>query len=69
MHDLLNFLIAHQLVCEGAGLWLASAAVSTMPEPTQQDSVAYNWLYGFLHVVAANLNRFGARLPAKTEGK
>ena len=66
MQAFLNFLSSHQLVLEAGVLWVVSAAISTMPEPSQQDSVAYNWLYGFLHVIAANLNRFGARLPGGT---
>lgn len=63
MHDLLNFLSAHQLVIEAGMLWILSAAISTMPEPTPQDSMAYTWLYRLMHLVAANLDKVWAFLP------
>jgi hypothetical protein len=42
----------------GAGaLWLFSAAVSAMDQPSSKDSRFYGWLYRFTHLLAANLDR------------
>jgi hypothetical protein len=49
-----------------ASLWIFSAAVSAMTQPGDKSSVAYQWLYRFTHLLAANLDRAGlfeARVP------
>lgn len=45
----------------GAASWLASAAISTMPQYTGANYWG-KWLYGFLQLVGANLNKV---LPPK----
>jgi hypothetical protein len=42
-----------------ASLWAFSAFVSGMPDPDPQSGKAYRWLYGSLHVFAANLDKVG----------
>ena len=39
------------------GLWVFSAAVCAMSTPNGNSSAAYQWLYQFLHLLAANLDR------------
>ena len=42
-----------------AALWIFSAAVSAMSVPTAESSPAYQWLFRFAHLLAANLDRAG----------
>ena len=40
-------------------LWMGSAAVSALPAPGEKSSPTYQWLFRFLHLLAANLDRAG----------
>lgn len=42
-----------------ATLWMFSAGVSAMSKPGEKSSVAYQWLYRFTHLLAANLDKAG----------
>jgi hypothetical protein len=42
-----------------ATLWIFSAAVSAMQMPDKCSSPAYQWVYRFTHLLAANLDRAG----------
>ena len=51
-------LIAQHGFWVGIGvLWAFSALVGGMPQPDQNSGRAYRWLYGSLHLFAANLDR------------
>lgn len=41
------------------GQWLLSAFIGGMPPPTTASGMGYNWLYGSLHLLAANLDKVG----------
>jgi hypothetical protein len=43
-----------------AAYWLYSAGVSSMPEPVATSGGGYKWLYGFLHVLAGNLDKLAS---------
>ncbi len=63
MHDLFNVIRigggAGSFVSGALGLWVFSAAVCAMSAPDGKSSKAYQWLYGFAHLLAANLDRVG----------
>lgn len=63
MHCIVSEYVAfggsHPFVGGLATLWIFSAAVSAMCEPDQKSSQAYQWLYRFTHLLAANLDRSG----------
>ncbi len=40
-------------------LWIFSAAVSALSPPGETSGPAYQWLYRFSHLLAANLDRVG----------
>lgn len=40
-------------------LWVFSAAVGGMNVPDARSSPTYQWLYRFMHLLAANLDRAG----------
>ncbi len=40
-------------------LWIFSAAVGAMGQPDVKSGPGYEWLYRFLHLLAANLDRAG----------
>ena len=42
-----------------ATLWVFSAAVSALSAPDCKSSPLYQWLYRFMHLLAANLDRAG----------
>ena len=44
-------------------LWIGSAAISALPAPCGGSRPAYQWLYRFLHLLAANVDHAGL-LPA-----
>lgn len=48
-------------VRNGAMWWMMSAAIRTMPLPAPTANVFYIWLYNFLQVVGANLDKIGKR--------
>ncbi len=54
MHDLLT---NHSFWVGMGSLWAFSALVGGMPEPDQASGKAYKWLYGSLHLFAANLDK------------
>jgi hypothetical protein len=59
-----QIIMAHQFIAGVVALWLFSAFVSGMPEPLQNSSRGYEWLYNSLHLFTANLNKaFAARYP------
>lgn len=47
------------------GLAVFSAIASSMPAPTDKSSIAYKWLYGTLHMLAANIGDVIPLLKAK----
>jgi len=57
MSFLWHWITQHQALAAYASLWLYSALVVTMPEPTAQSSVAYLWLFRLLHLIASNLDK------------
>ena len=42
-----------------AALWVFSAGVSALAQPDSESSSGYCWLFRFLHLLAANLDRAG----------
>lgn len=55
-----EFLSAHHEFLYGVGaIWAFSALVGGMPEPDSSSGKAYRWLYGSLHLFAANLDKVG----------
>jgi len=42
-----------------AALWIGSAAVSAMNPPCSSSGQVYQWLYRFLHLLSANLDKAG----------
>ena len=46
-----------------AALWIFSAGVSALATPSAQSSPSYQWLFRFLHLLAANLDRAGLFEP------
>lgn len=44
-------------------LWIFSAAVSALSAPDDKSSQLYAWVYRFLHLLAANLDRAGLLEP------
>jgi hypothetical protein len=68
MHALLSEMRgsgAGSFVSGALGLWVFSAAVCAMSTPDDKSSKAYQWLYRFSHLLAANLDR--AWLTGATE--
>ena len=61
MHTVTQFVHTYPWA-SAAALWLFSAATHAMPDPKPEDRY-YAWLYNFLHVVAANLDRIGKTKP------
>ena len=63
MHALLSGLRggseAGPYVSGALGLWVFSAAVCAMSAPDGKSGRAYQWLYRFSHLLAANLDRAG----------
>jgi hypothetical protein len=61
MHALLSGLQglggASPFVSGALGLWVFSAAVCAMSAPDGKSGKAYQWLYRFSHLLAANLDR------------
>lgn len=52
-------LAAHGFWVGIGSLWAFSAFVSGMPAPDDKSGKGYRWLYGSLHVFAANLDKVG----------
>ena len=52
-----QFIATHGVWVGIAGMWLFSALSGGMPDPTPQSGVAYRWIYGSLHILAANLDK------------
>ena len=46
-----------------AALWVFSAGVSALAAPDAHSSTSYQWLFRFLHLLAANLDRAGILEP------
>lgn len=47
-----------------AALWIYSAAVSSLPQSTEQSSTFYTWFYAFLKRIAGDLSAtFGKYIP------
>jgi hypothetical protein len=62
MHAILTGLrgsMAGSFVSGALGLWVFSAAVCALSAPDGNSSKAYQWLYRFSHLLAANLDRAG----------
>jgi hypothetical protein len=56
-------LVHNPYVVAGA-CWIFSAAIQAMPEPTTASSQFYRWMYGFTHLLGANLKQVnGAITP------
>jgi hypothetical protein len=59
MHDLILPGGSHLFWRGVVTLWVFSAAVGAMGQPDGKSSQEYEWLYRFLHLLAANLDRAG----------
>jgi hypothetical protein len=60
---MIEFAVHHQFWIAAGLYWFFSAAVSAMPEPGENASAGYLWLYRFLHTTAGNLTTvFGNKL-------
>ena len=58
-----NFIAQHQFWTAVVMYWIFSAAVSSMPDPSNGNS-GYLWLFRFLHSVAGNITTvFGSKIP------
>lgn len=69
MHAMLTGLrgsVAGSFVSGALGLWVFSAAVCALSTPDANSSKAYQWLYKFSHLLAANLDRAGFTGNAQT---
>ncbi len=57
-----KFLAAHQLAAAAGaayvGSWMFSAYASQLKEPRPLGNRFYGWWYAFVHLAAANLDRF-----------
>jgi len=61
---MITFLIQHQFWAAVVLYWLFSAAVSALPDPAQNATAGYLWLFRFLHSVAGNITTvFGNKIP------
>jgi hypothetical protein len=56
----MNFIHAHMFWLGVVSLWAFSAIVGGMPEPDTTSGKGYRWLYGSLHLFAANLDKVKA---------
>jgi len=54
----MNWLTHHQFIDGMLAIWLFSGLVSTMPPLDPTAGYWTRWLYGFLHFVAANWDKF-----------
>lgn len=64
-----QFILAHQFWTAVAAYWLFSAAVSSMPDPSEKSSSGYTWFWKFTHIIAGNLNNaFGGKVPGVARG-
>jgi hypothetical protein len=63
----MHYLGAHSYLLGAIGMWLLSAAVSTMPPLTPSAGYGLRWLYGFLQALAANIDKLknAAQPPLK----
>lgn len=59
------FFHAHAFWFGVVGLWAFSAIVGGMPAPDNSSGKAYRWLYGSLHLLAANLDKVSTSINAK----
>jgi hypothetical protein len=60
---MIEFAVRHRFWIAAGLYWIFSAAVSAMPEPDDDASSGYLWLYRFLHTTAGNLTTvFGNRI-------
>jgi hypothetical protein len=59
------FLMAHLFWVGVGALWFFSAFVGGMPAPDAASGKGYRWLYGSVHLFAANLDKVNqsVRLP------
>lgn len=55
MNEFLALVEAHPYITGAVCLWLFSAFVSGMPEPTPTSGTGYVWFYRSLHWAAANI--------------
>ncbi len=59
-----EFVAHHQFWAAVAIYWIFSAAVSSLPAPSANNSPGYVWLYRFGHTLAGNITTvFGSRIP------
>ncbi len=65
MNDILAFLQAHLFWVGIISFWVFSAAVSSLPAPTQvATNPFYAWFYAFVTQLAGNFrNAFGTKIP------
>ncbi len=64
----MNWIMQHPLQII-AGYYVYSAAVGSMPAPTDKSSTFYIWVHGFLHILAGNLSAaVAAKFPALPAG-
>lgn len=60
MTTVMQFIQAHPAVTALAVYWLFSAAISSMPMPTDKSSPGYRWFFGFTHLLAGSVSRMVA---------
>lgn len=53
----MNYLHAHAYLYGIVGMWAFGALVSTMPPLPDNAGYGWRWAYGFLHALAANLDK------------
>ena len=53
----MHFLSTHAYLYGAVGMWAFAALVSTMPPLPDNAGYGLRWAYGFLHAMAANLDK------------
>jgi len=52
-----HFIAMHGYLAGAVGMWIFAALVSTMPPLDPNAGYGLRWAYGFLHTLAANLDK------------
>lgn len=53
----MNFIHHHHIMITLVCAYVFSAGIQTMPTPKKDSPTSYTWLFNFLHVISANLER------------
>lgn len=65
MHWLTEMIKYHPTMVGVGAMWLFSNFVMTMPSPKRDAGTAYEWAFGFLHVLGAGIPRLIAIFAPK----